>query len=131
MLKENNILNKFIIKKNKILKIAENSFQNFFYLNNKFYNNKLLNYLLQTSKYNKKNLSILDLCTNLNCIIPHYCYHFNLSIAGNCRIRRTRQNKQKKKPTKQYTRIKQKNKRKTQTQKKRMEQKNNKKKIKR
>merc|ERR1711943_74620 len=53
------------------------------------YNYKLLVFLLQNTKRKLSylsNISILDLCVNLNYIIPHYCYHSNLSIAGNCRM---------------------------------------------
>merc|ERR1711959_138032 len=60
-----------------------------FSLNRKVYNYKLLVFLLQNTKRKLSylsNISILDLCVNLNYIIPHYCYHSNLSIAGNCRM---------------------------------------------
>jgi NADH-quinone oxidoreductase chain G len=32
------------------------------------------------------NRSVIDYCENLGINIPHYCYHPNLSIAGNCRM---------------------------------------------
>ena len=72
--------------KGTILKLPK--LNNYFYLNEKKYNLEILNYFLEVEKEDKikKSISILDLCINLNCIIPHYCYHFNLSIAGNCRM---------------------------------------------
>jgi NADH-quinone oxidoreductase subunit G len=59
-----------------------------FFLNNKGYNFFLINdfFLNTLSSGKKKNISIIDICISLNKIIPHYCYHFNLSIAGNCRM---------------------------------------------
>lgn len=35
---------------------------------------------------NKNNNSIIDYCNNLGIIIPHFCYHQKLSVAGNCRM---------------------------------------------
>lgn len=76
--------------KKQLIKIAKvpNIIQKF-HLNNRIYDFQVINFILQSEKrrigYHKK-ISILDICTNLNCIIPHYCYHFNLSIAGNCRM---------------------------------------------
>ena len=37
-------------------------------------------------KYTIKNKSIIDYCENIGVNIPHFCYHKNLSIAGNCRM---------------------------------------------
>jgi hypothetical protein len=54
----------------------------FFFLNKKTYKN----FFFQDWVNKKKNISILNICRNLDQIIPHYCYHFNLSIAGNCRM---------------------------------------------
>lgn len=57
------------------------------YINNKGYNMALINLFLEREINSFSNeISILDLCTNLGFIIPHYCYHYNLSIAGNCRM---------------------------------------------
>ena len=69
-----------------IVKVSQLS-SNFF-LNKKGYNFNLINYFLQSTLEfsKKKNTSILDICVSLDCVIPHYCYHFNLSIAGNCRM---------------------------------------------
>ena len=58
----------------------------FFYLNKRGYNYNLIQQFLKKKLIHKKNISILDICNNLDETIPHYCYHFNLSIAGNCRM---------------------------------------------
>ena len=67
----------------KTIKVSKNL--NYFFLNKKGYNLNLINQFIKTNN-NKKNISILDICVILNNVIPHYCYHFNLSIAGNCRM---------------------------------------------
>ena len=67
----------------KTIKVSKNL--NYFFLNKKGYNLNLINQFIKTNS-NKKNISILDICVILNNVIPHYCYHFNLSIAGNCRM---------------------------------------------
>ena len=38
------------------------------------------------SKKNLNKISLLTYLINLGVSIPHYCYHNNLSIAGNCRM---------------------------------------------
>lgn len=38
-------------------------------------------YLLMPEK-----MSILQACASVNLHLPHFCYHENLSIAGNCRM---------------------------------------------
>ena len=47
----------------------------YFYINNKKYK---LN--------NNVNFSIIDFCENIGETIPHFCYHKQLSVAGNCRM---------------------------------------------
>ena len=47
---------------------------NYFYINN-----IKINYI-------PNNRSIIEYCENLGIDIPHYCYHPDLSIAGNCRM---------------------------------------------
>ena len=37
-------------------------------------------------KYSPTNNSIIDYCENLGINIPHFCYHKNLSVSGNCRM---------------------------------------------
>ena len=44
-----------------------------------FINNKKINYV-------PANRSIIEYCESIGVTIPHYCYHPNLSIAGNCRM---------------------------------------------
>jgi len=44
-----------------------------------FINNKKINYV-------PTNRSIIEYCESIGITIPHYCYHPNLSIAGNCRM---------------------------------------------
>jgi len=44
-----------------------------------YVNNLKINYV-------PNNRSIIEYCENLGINIPHYCYHPNLSIAGNCRM---------------------------------------------
>jgi len=57
------------------------------YINDKGYSMALINLFIERETNSFTNeISILDLCTNLGFIIPHYCYHYNLSIAGNCRM---------------------------------------------
>ena len=34
----------------------------------------------------RETASLLDFCLNLGIFVPHYCYHKQLSIAGNCRM---------------------------------------------
>lgn len=43
------------------------------YINNRFY-------------YTRKKLSILEACKFAGIKIPRFCYHENLSVAGNCRM---------------------------------------------
>ena len=44
------------------------------------------NKIYKKKKINLKNLTIYQLCTELNITLPCYCYHNYLSIAGNCRM---------------------------------------------
>ena len=49
------------------------------------------NYSLEFNTQNSKNnwkhtVSLIEYCDTLGITIPHYCYHKNLSIAGNCRM---------------------------------------------
>ena len=37
-------------------------------------------------RYSPTNTSIIDYCENLGINIPHFCYHKNLSVSGNCRM---------------------------------------------
>lgn len=57
-----------------------------FHLNSQAYSLNMLQIFFESEKFLKKGLSILDICINLNIFIPHYCFHYELSIAGNCRM---------------------------------------------
>ena len=58
----------------------------YFYVNNKKFN-YILEFDIQNSKNNWKiNATLIEYFETLNIIVPHYCYHKNLSIAGNCRM---------------------------------------------
>ena len=45
-------------------------------------------FYINNNKFNirNNNISIIDFCENIGIIIPHFCYHKNLSLAGNCRM---------------------------------------------
>ena len=54
-------------------------------------NNINFNYTLEFQTNNKENMwkinaPLIDYCETLGVNIPHYCYHKNLSISGNCRM---------------------------------------------
>ena len=54
-------------------------------------NNIKFNYDLEFSSNSKKNYwkynaPLIEYCETLGITIPHYCYHKNLSISGNCRM---------------------------------------------
>ena len=54
-------------------------------------NNIKFNYDLEFNTYHpnnkwKLNTPLIEYCETLGIIIPHYCYHKNLSISGNCRM---------------------------------------------
>lgn len=58
----------------------------YFYINNVKFNYTLE--FLNNSKKDlwKHNTPLIDYCETLGINIPHYCYHKNLSISGNCRM---------------------------------------------
>lgn len=75
-------------KKNILdLNINNSAKKETFFLNAKVYNYKLIKKLLsfKESSFGSR-ISILNFCELVVQTIPHYCYHFNLSIAGNCRM---------------------------------------------
>ena len=47
--------------------------------NNEFKNNSNNNFW-------KQNTPLIEYCETLGINVPHYCYHKNLSISGNCRM---------------------------------------------
>ena len=62
-----------------------------FYLKYFYIDNMKFNYNLEFNTQNSKNnwkhtVSLIEYCDTLGITIPHYCYHKNLSIAGNCRM---------------------------------------------
>jgi hypothetical protein len=54
------------------------------YINYEKYNYNLVEYMCLYTKGEK--FSVLDFCAAIGIFIPHYCYHPDLSIAGNCRM---------------------------------------------
>jgi hypothetical protein len=54
------------------------------YINYERYNYNLVEYMCSYKKGEK--FSILDFCAAIGIFIPHFCYHPDLSIAGNCRM---------------------------------------------
>lgn len=56
----------------------------FIVINYEKYNYQFIEYMCQFKFGNK--ISILDFCATVGYFIPHYCYHPDLSIAGNCRM---------------------------------------------
>lgn len=73
-LKNVNYFKKFIIK----------NINQFVIINSIKYNYNLVNYMC--FKKQGTIFSILDFCSAIGNPIPHYCYHPDLSIAGNCRM---------------------------------------------
>ena len=89
-----------IIKTNQTAKILYNKIETHFYnmckntysnnlfkyvyINYERYNYTLIEYICLYTKGEK--FSILDFCAIIGIFIPHYCYHPDLSIAGNCRM---------------------------------------------
>lgn len=65
------------------LATLNNTFK-FVYINYERYNYTLIEYICLYNKGEK--FSILDFCAIIGIFIPHYCYHPDLSIAGNCRM---------------------------------------------
>ena len=62
------------------------SSSNYFYINNQKFNYKLEFQNNNVKSYWKNNAPLIDYCETLGITIPHYCYHKNLSISGNCRM---------------------------------------------
>ena len=58
----------------------------YFYINDLKFNYDLeFNTKIANNKW-KMNAPLIEFCETLGIIIPHYCYHKNLSISGNCRM---------------------------------------------
>ena len=58
----------------------------YFYINNQKFNYTLEFQSNQKDDYWKHNATLIEYCETLGITIPHYCYHKNLSISGNCRM---------------------------------------------
>lgn len=58
----------------------------YFYINNQKFNYNLEFQNNHTNNYWKHNAPLIEYCETLGINIPHYCYHKNLSISGNCRM---------------------------------------------
>jgi NADH dehydrogenase (ubiquinone) Fe-S protein 1 len=58
----------------------------YFYINNQKFNYTLEFQNNQINNYWKHNAPLIEYCETLGITIPHYCYHKNLSISGNCRM---------------------------------------------
>ena len=59
---------------------------NYFYINNQKFNYKLEFNNSRVNHLWKQNAPLIEYCETLGITIPHYCYHKNLSISGNCRM---------------------------------------------
>lgn len=58
----------------------------YFYINNQKFNYDLEFDTTSPNTAWKANAPIIEYCETLGITIPHYCYHKNLSISGNCRM---------------------------------------------
>ena len=58
----------------------------YFYINNQKFNYTLEFQNNQINNYWKHTAPLIEYCETLGITIPHYCYHKNLSISGNCRM---------------------------------------------
>jgi hypothetical protein len=71
----------YLIEFKKFFKMQPNQFV---IINYDKYNYNLVKYMCLKKKGHL--FSILDFCSAIGIPIPHYCYHPDLSIAGNCRM---------------------------------------------
>ena len=58
----------------------------YFYINNVKFNYTLEFQNTYKKNYWKQNAPLIEYCETVGVDIPHYCYHKNLSISGNCRM---------------------------------------------
>lgn len=86
--KNKNYIDSFNKIESNFYNLCKNSFFNnlfkFVYINFERYNYTLIEYICLYNKGEK--FSVLDFCAAIGIFIPHYCYHPDLSIAGNCRM---------------------------------------------
>ena len=58
----------------------------YFYINNIKFNYTLEFQNNYKNDYWKQNAPLIEYCETVGVDIPHYCYHKNLSVSGNCRM---------------------------------------------
>ena len=58
----------------------------YFYINNIKFNYDIEFNSNHKNDYWKQNAPLIEYCETVGVNIPHYCYHKNLSISGNCRM---------------------------------------------
>ena len=58
----------------------------YFFINNKKFNYDIEFNSSHQNDYWKQNAPLIEYCETVGFNIPHYCYHKNLSISGNCRM---------------------------------------------
>ena len=58
----------------------------YFYIDNIKFNYILEFNLLDSKNHWKHTIPLIEYCESLGITIPHYCYHKDLAIAGNCRM---------------------------------------------
>lgn len=80
-----NIFKNLYFQFSELCRIAiNNNIFRYVYINNEQYNYDLVEYMCSYKKTDK--FSILDFCSVIGIAIPHFCYHPDLAIAGNCRM---------------------------------------------
>lgn len=62
------------------------STEKYFHINGQKFNYTLEFQNTQINNYWKHNAPLIEYCETIGVVIPHYCYHKNLSISGNCRM---------------------------------------------
>ena len=82
------LISYYIYFKKFFINIYKKNFNLNIYINSIKYNYSFIYFIYQYKNgLNKsKKLSILEFCITLGLFIPHFCYHPDLSIAGNCRM---------------------------------------------
>lgn len=60
--------------------------EKYFYINGQKFNYTLEFQNTHINNYWKHNAPLIEYCETIGVVIPHYCYHKDLSISGNCRM---------------------------------------------
>ena len=60
--------------------------EKYFYINGHKFNYTLEFQNTHIDNYWKHNAPLIEYCETIGVVIPHYCYHKDLSISGNCRM---------------------------------------------